>query len=356
MITRLSDATYVINDGYLSGAELNALVIPATRGLFGKKLKSGSLPISIANFLLAQTLLGFGLLRCIRKVDIVILFPITMVLPALISRLAGKRLVLYEAQDILDQRLSQRRLVRLEYLAMLILRFCVLSLARHIIVEGPSVPRLSGIESYSRKILVCPQYVDQVRFRVKTPLRDRPVIVGFVGALDFRKGALEFAQAVRILAKDPDLSFLIVGAGPLASAIDLVLGDLRESGKVELKTFVTNEEMPDLFNKLRLCVMPSISEGLPNTLLEAMACGTPVLATPVGAVADVLEDGNTGFILPFNSPAMVADHVVRSLNAPGRELVSENARNLVEKSYTYEAALQRYQEMFAAVERSNLKR
>ena len=75
---------------------------------------------------------------------------------------------------------------------------------------------------------------------------------------------------------------------------------------------------------------------------EAMACGTPVLATPVGAIPDVIKDGETGFILENNSQEYIAENVTRALEHPNLDEIVKNARELVEKKYTYEAAVERY--------------
>ena len=77
-----------------------------------------------------------------------------------------------------------------------------------------------------------------------------------------------------------------------------------------------------------------------------MACGTPVLATPVGAIPDVIKEGETGFIMENNSPECIVKNVRRALEHPELEKIVKNARALVERDFTYEAAVGRYRELF----------
>jgi len=88
------------------------------------------------------------------------------------------------------------------------------------------------------------------------------------------------------------------------------------------------------------------AEGLPTVILEAMACGTPVLATPVGGIPDVIKDGETGFIMENNSPECIAKNIVRVLEYPDLNKVTKNARKLIEEKYTYKAAVERYRRIF----------
>jgi len=88
-------------------------------------------------------------------------------------------------------------------------------------------------------------------------------------------------------------------------------------------------EMPAYLNKLKLLIIPSSSEGVPTILLEAMTCGTPALATPVGGIPDILKDGENGFILPDNSPRSIVQGIIRALGHPRLSEIAENAQKLL---------------------------
>ena len=77
-------------------------------------------------------------------------------------------------------------------------------------------------------------------------------------------------------------------------------------------------------------------------MLEAMACGTPVLATPVGAIPDVIIDGKTGFIMENNSPECIAENVIRALASPDLERIAEGGRRFVEENFTFEKTVKNW--------------
>ncbi len=100
---------------------------------------------------------------------------------------------------------------------------------------------------------------------------------------------------------------------------------------------------------MKLLVIPSDTEGLPNSMLEAMACGTPVLATPVGGIPSFVTDGKTGFILQDNSPQCITSAIIRILEEKNHGRIIENAYHLIQKNFTFENRVEEFKVIFDAV-------
>ena len=128
-----------------------------------------------------------------------------------------------------------------------------------------------------------------------------------------------------------------------------IKNELMNKGAYDRVELTGHNELPDNLNELKLLVFPSYSEGLPNIVSESMACGTIVLATPVGGVPDLINDGETGFIIEDNTPECIAENVIKALNYPDLDRIVKNARKLIEDEYTYEAAVERYRNILGNI-------
>lgn len=159
--------------------------------------------------------------------------------------------------------------------------------------------------------------------------------------LDKRKGVDKFLPASQdIIEGNSGIELRIGGTGPLQ---ELTVQYANKTDGIEYLGFIDQSDMLEFYNGLQLLVLPTNSEGLPNVALEAMACGTPVLATPVGGLPDIIEDGETGFLMEDNDPETIRENVKRALSHPNREQISANARELIEEEYRFESAVKRYE-------------
>lgn len=249
------------------------------------------------------------------------------ILPSVWARLAGKQTGTIVTQKTVHPLINKMRKTNLY-------------LSKNLIVESPSVLAEWDRESYSYKTLVGATYVDEEQFKKTRLYEDRNNVVGYLGTLNERKGVGNLLEAFEQLASENHkLSMRIGGTGPLENNVSSLS---EEYGSVDYRGFVPDEKLCEFYNDLRLLVLPSTSEGLPNVALEAMACGTPVLATPVGGLPDIIDDERTGFLMKSNDPTSIVENVRRAMTFSHLSEVSESASQIVEEQYRLDSAISRY--------------
>jgi len=294
--------------------------------------------LRILNYLYLQVRLTITVYKLRNMVDVHLFFigGDTLLLPIAFAKILNKKVILLLAgSSIVTHQMNQDKLT----IGLKILRLPCLSLADKIVVYTPILIQVYQLEKYRQKILVAHRHIPDFNiFTVTTPLPERPPLIGYIGRLSGEKGVLNFVRALSaILGVCQDLHVLIGGDGKLKEAIETSLRKDGVADRVDLPKWIPHDDLPTHLNRLRLLVLPSSnSEGLPNIMLEAMACGTPVLATPASAIPDVIIDGKTGFIMENNSPECIAENVIRALNSPDLEQIAENGKQFVEENFTFE--------------------
>lgn len=191
-------------------------------------------------------------------------------------------------------------------------------------------------------------HLDINKFRNKCSIHRRDNIIGFVGRLGQEKGVLNLIRATEYLDNGKIDKIVIVGGGDLETEIRRYIKKHHPDIDIELSGWVPREEIPDYLNSFKLLVLPSKIEGLPMTLLQAMACGTPPIATPVGAIPDVITHRENGYLLPDNNPKSIANSCNEIIdNTDELEFVSDNARNQIEQDFSKEMAQERWGRVLA---------
>lgn len=173
---------------------------------------------------------------------------------------------------------------------------------------------------------IVPNVVDLARFRpaaVERPVAVCPHIVvarnlepiyGIPAALR------AFAQ---ILAAYPQARLSIAGSGPQAAELKALASELGLDGQAKFTGRLDREQMAELYREADVVLNPSRVDNMPNSVLEALASGVPVVSTAVGGVPYIVEDGRSALLVPRDDVAAMAAAVIRVLGSPGlrRQLV-----------------------------------
>jgi len=303
----------------------------------------------ILKAILFQIKASLELFRLSKDIDIVIFYVAHpyYLLPLLSAKIHGKKTMEVITRTKSDSISFLGRIFRLQDKILL-------SLIDYISPESESLITQLNLDRYEDKILpIGARFIDTDSFKIKKNINERKNIVGYVGRIRKEKGVMNFVEAVPLITREhEDVEFLIGGEGDLFDEIKRI--EELKGYKIALLGWIPQERLSDYLNKLKLFVLPTQhAEGLPTMVLEAMACGTPVLATSIGAIPDVIKDGETGFILKNNSPECIAENILRVLNYRNIDKIVRNARKLVEEKYTYEAAVERYKEILNKILEDN---
>lgn len=177
-----------------------------------------------------------------------------------------------------------------------------------------------------------------VSLREELSLGPEEVLVGIVGRLTPIKGHRYFLEAAAQLVGRLGLTgvtFVIVGDGELRGELEALAGDLGIAGRSHF--LGTRRDMPQIYADLDVLVVSSLNEGTCIVIAEAMAAGTAVLATDVGGVPELVEDGVTGVLVPPADPSALAEGLVPlARDARLRKRFAETGRDRVFERHTLE--------------------
>jgi len=224
-----------------------------------------------------------------------------------------------------------------------------------LITLSKGMVKMIGLEKYEYKTFFALPRLDKEfysQFEIIKNYEHRSNVVGFVGLLCRRKGVLNFIRAIPLITNTKnDCKFLLIGGGPLLEIIKTETQRLEISKSVQITGFVDYDDLKEYYNRMKLYVLPAYAEGIPSTIFEAMACGTPVLATPVGGIPDVIKEGETGFLLESNDPKHIADRITKLLDNPELlEKVGANAYKHVRENFSYEKTLEAWRKIIMELE------
>lgn len=192
------------------------------------------------------------------------------------------------------------------------------AIRRVLIADGLDPARItcvhSGIDAGRFEIEIAPEERAALRAELGAP--GAGPLIGNIAWFADHKGQVYLVEAApRILAAHPDARIVLIGDGELRSALEDRARELGVENQVLLPGWRT--DIPRCLKSMDLFVMSSHLEGLGTGVLDAMAAGTPVVATGAGGIPEIVIDGETGLLVPVRDPDALAEAVVRMLDEPG---------------------------------------
>ena len=200
---------------------------------------------------------------------------------------------------------------------------------------------------YKGPIELVPNAVDTGRFspsnfqgstlegRRELGIKEEDVVLITTSRLVKKNAVGDIIEALKFLPNEVKL--LIAGTGPLESKLKLVTSRQSLDARVRFLGQIDHSDLPKYLHVSDIFVRPSLSEGLGNSFLEAMAAGLPIIGTPVGGIPDFLRDGETGLFCQVANPKSIAGKVKLLISDLSlRSKLIENSRRLVFEKYNWD--------------------
>jgi L-malate glycosyltransferase len=167
-------------------------------------------------------------------------------------------------------------------------------------------------------------------------------VIGFVGELREKKGMITLLRAFAQVNKQRPTALLIVGE--IRQGEDRQTFEEFRSTNPQLRITITghipHKDLPTYYSLIDAFAHPSLRDGMPNALLEAMACGKAVVATAVGGASEAIKDGETGFLVPANDAEALSQKFLELLEDESlRSRLGRSARQKVINDFTLEKEL-----------------
>jgi sugar transferase (PEP-CTERM/EpsH1 system associated) len=192
--------------------------------------------------------------------------------------------------------------------------------------------------------------VDQSKFSPKKDTTNTSTfVVGCVGRLEDVKNHVLLAEAFVIASQQiqgkVNIQLQLIGEGSCRDKVETILA---QGGCAESTWLAGNRnDVAELMMNFDVFVLPSLAEGISNTILEAMACGLPVIATDVGGNAELVQHDESGYLVPASSAEEMAQRILDYIDQPELKMQhGQNGRALVELKFSIQAMTSAYNNLY----------
>lgn len=186
----------------------------------------------------------------------------------------------------------------------------------------------------------------QKAVRRELGIKEDDPVVGMTSRLTEQKGHIYLVEAAEeIVERFPNCRFVIAGDGELRSFLEKAVAERNLASNFLFLGF--RHDLHRLFSAFDVFTLPSLYEGLPNVVLEAMATSLPVVATPVDGTKEAVVDGETGILVSVKQPDKLARAIVRLLENPDlAERMGKSGRQRVEKMFSLEKQVSSFESLY----------
>lgn len=181
--------------------------------------------------------------------------------------------------------------------------------------------------------------------RTELGLRSEDVVIMSVSRLVYKNGIKDLVSALKFLPANTHV--VLAGSGPLETELKNLAESIDKAKQVHFLGTVEYKKLPEYLREADIFCRPSLSEGLGNAFLEAMALGIPVIGTPVGGIPDFLHEAETGYLCEPHNPQSIAEAVKRiQADETGKKQIIEKAYALVLGEFNWKKVSARMSEIF----------
>jgi len=199
------------------------------------------------------------------------------------------------------------------------------------------------------RVTVIPLGVDVEVFRPPRHAVEKDCLeILFVGSLYPLKGVRYLVESMRYVVEEKkNVRLRIVGAGPLKRRLIRLTESLGLEEQVVFEGFVSHTRVVPYYQRCDVFCFPTLGEPFGKVVVEAMACGKPVVASDVGGPSEIIENGRTGFLVPPAKPRAISKKILELLNDEKlRKSMGRKARETVETRYSWSEIARKYHELY----------
>ncbi|MDR3560095.1 MAG: glycosyltransferase [Negativicutes bacterium] len=209
--------------------------------------------------------------------------------------------------------------------------------AEYICVESPAVIECWHLRVKPERIKVIHLFVEASALSLYDQKENT---IGMVCRLAAGKHVLESIMAFSMFLKtNAGWNLQIIGSGNLREDCENLINKLNLEQSVEMLGWVDHHKLPSIIAKWKLLLFPTDAEGLPNGLIETMLQGVPAVASHVGGIIDVIEDGINGWVLPDCSADSICKTMIHAVSSSEFLSIAKTAKRTIEQRYTFEASV-----------------